>query len=231
MNDVAALARRLVRGSDSGALSTHSLHHPGYPFGSLVSFALDSKACPVILISRLAEHSRNLESDPRSSVLVRQPGADPLAAPRITLVTDAVACASDPLFEARFLRYLPQARGLLQLGDFRFVRLQPSAVRYIGGFGVIHWISAADYAPPPNEIAEAEPQLLNTIPTEQGSALRALCRGRLGRELAQADLIGIDCDGLDLRAENTRFRFDFPRPATSAAEVAPAIAALADEKN
>ena len=224
--DLAARARRFVRACDFGALATHSKRCPGYPFGSLVAFALDGDACPVMLVSRLAEHSHNLESDPRASLLVRRTSRDSLAEARVTLVAQARFHTPEPVLFERCLKHIPGARELLQLGDFFFILLQPVAIRYIGGFGAIHWIEPGDYAPPPSEISDAEPRLFSAIASELATGLRELGRRGLGHEPAELELIGLDCDGLDLRADGVRLRFDFERPLLKAEHAAGALAAL-----
>jgi putative heme iron utilization protein len=229
MNDLAVGARRFVRACDSGALATLSRRHPGYPFGSVVSFVADHLAAPVILISGLAEHSLNLKADRRTSLLVRESGAEPQSAARVTLVADGEEMEPGQDLLERYLRYVPAARRLLDLGDFFFVRLHPVAIRYIAGFGAIYWVALSDYEPPRSQIADTETQLLNSIGQEQADELEALCRRRLGRDPASVEMIGVDCDGLDVRADGARLRFDFPAPMLSAADAQRAVAALAGE--
>jgi len=221
MNAAASEARRFVRRCDSGALSTLSQRHPGYPFGSLTPFSLDDSASPVILVSALAEHSRNLEADPRSSLMVRESSADEQAAARVTLVTRAEPLGDEPRMVDRYLRYHPSAAKLLELGDFRFLRLRPVAVRYIGGFGAIRWIDAADYAPPAFDLN------LQEFEVKQAPRLLRLCIEKLGHEPRAVRLLGVDCDGVDLRADETRLRMDFPVPALDSTQVAASIASLA----
>jgi len=126
-------------------LSTLSRRHPGHPFGSLVPYALDHQGRPVILVSRLAEHTRNMEADPRVSLLAHDAASDPQAGARVTLLGNATPLeASDPA-AARYRHLFPDSERLLALGDFSFFALEPLAVRFIEGFGSIHWISAAEY--------------------------------------------------------------------------------------
>ena len=87
---IAAQARRYLRAHRYGILSTLSQKLGGYPFGSLAPYVLDHAARPVILVSRLAEHTRNIDADPRVSLLVYESSGDPQAAARITLSGDAM---------------------------------------------------------------------------------------------------------------------------------------------
>jgi len=228
--DLAAGARRFVRACESGALATHSKRYPGYPFGSMVAFALDRDACPVMLVSRLAEHSHNLESDPRASLLVRRTSRDSQADARVTLVAQASVHNPGPVLFERCLKQIPGARELLQLGDFFFILLEPVAIRYIGGFGAIHWIEPGYYAPPPSEIPDAEPRLLSAIASELTTEVRELGRRGLGHEPTELELIGLDCDGLDLRADGVRLRFDFQQPVLKSGHALHAVAALVEAR-
>lgn len=138
--------RELLERETHGVLSTLSRKAGGWPFGSLAPFALSKRGEPLVLFSRLAEHTQNLLSDSRVSLFVQdsQALADPQAGARVTLLCTAVA--EPELDEARqaYLQRFPAATGLLQLGDFRFFRLQIEQARYIGGFGAMYWLSGTD---------------------------------------------------------------------------------------
>ena len=137
-------ARRYLRARRHGVLSTLSRRFPGYPYGSVAPFVLDAAARPVILISRLAEHTRNIEADPHVSLLVQDAGDDVQAGARITLIGEATHAVDDAdASRARYLSYFPDAGRLLALGDFAFYRIEPCQLRAIGGFGDIHWVAAA----------------------------------------------------------------------------------------
>ena len=102
----------------------------------------------MILVSRLAEHTRNMEADPRVSLLAHDAAPDPQAGARVTFLGNAAPLeASDPA-AARYRHLFPDSERLLALGDFSFFALEPLAVRFIEGFGSIHWISAAEYLNP-----------------------------------------------------------------------------------
>src|SRR3954470_24471569 len=105
MNKWASDARRFVRRSEHGVLATVSARLGGYPFGSVVSYVPDVFACPVVLISRLAEHTANLQADARCSLLVQQSASDPQASARVTLVCDAHALEADAQIVERHVKY------------------------------------------------------------------------------------------------------------------------------
>ena len=222
------VARRHLRHHRHGVLSTLSKRLGGHPFGSLVPFVVDHAAQPAILISRLAEHTKNVAADPRVSLLVHGQDADMQAVARLTLVGNA-AHASDDLaaLTARYLRYVPAAERLLALGDFSFYRIAPLTLRFIGGFGDIQWISAADYAPPANTIGECEADIVAHMNADHAAMLRNCCRHFKHVNAAAVTMIGVDCDGFDVRADGALLRFDFADHVADAHDARAALVALA----
>lgn len=219
-------ARRYLRAHSVGVLSTHSSTVPGYPFGSIVPFVCDPDGYPVILISALAEHTRSLLADPRASLIVHDCSiADP-SGPRLTLVGDAAPCTNNGA-ASRYLRFFPESARLLALGDFAFWRLAPRAALFIRGFGRIEWLQAAALAPPPNEIGAIEAGAVNHMNADHTEALAALCGAAGETEASTAALVGLDCDGFDIRVGARILRLAFAAPITTAAAVRQTLAALA----
>ncbi|MGH8973522.1 MAG: HugZ family protein [Acidimicrobiia bacterium] len=147
----AEAARRLVAGTNRGALATVGLDPSGYPFGSVATYALDERGRPVVCMSTLAPHTQNAAADPRASLLVAEPvaeGSDPLDAGRATLVGDLVPVDGDerPAVRALYLAANPAAAGYVDFADFGFWRLEVRSVRYVGGYGRMSWVDPADYA-------------------------------------------------------------------------------------
>lgn len=153
----AQLARALVSRARSGTLCSHATDPAGYPYGSLVAFAADERGRPVLCISKLAEHTTNLRARPEASLLVAElhaaaadaPSAhDPLAHGRVTLLGPCLPIPSDEVASARatFLAQHPDAVRYIDFTDFSLYRLEPIALRYVGGFGRMSWIAAADYS-------------------------------------------------------------------------------------
>jgi hypothetical protein len=220
-------ARRYLRRHHAGVLATLSKRLGGYPFGSVVPFVLDHDAQPVVLVSRLAEHTKNMAVDPRASLLVHDAAADVQTAARLTLVGDAEPAPDPAAIAARYLRRFPDAQALLDLGDFGFWRLRTKFVRHIAGFGAIRSITPESFAPPQNRLAEAEAEIVAHMNADHADALRAYCGQVTGVEPASATLVGIDCDGLDVRADAAVVRIEFEDPVTNAGKAREALAALA----
>jgi hypothetical protein len=221
--------RCYLRARHHGALSTLSRRIAGYPYGSVVPFVLDHEAQPIILVSRLAEHTRNLEADARTSLVVHDDGDDVQAGARLTLLGNAGPIDGDRTLRARFLRYQPQAQQLLDLGDFSFWRITPLTLRFIAGFGAIRWISAAEFAPPAHDLAEVEADIVAHMNADHPDALRACCRNSLGREVRETQMLGVDCDGFDARADGVRLRLDFTEMAPDAESVRRALVQMTRE--
>jgi len=217
MSDLGNESRRFVRGQQNGVLATLSQRLPGYPFGSVAPFVLDQQGRPVILISSLAEHTRNIGADPRVSLIVQPFSPDMQEAGRVTLVGRAERLPDKDALGPRYLRYLPQAAAYFALHDFAFYRIEPERIRYIGGFGKIHWIEAAAYLAPAYALAEAEAGILEHMNRDHADALLDYCRHFQGVTPQAVEMIGIDGDGFDLRADGRILRFDFSEPIVDAA--------------
>lgn len=223
-----AAARAYLRRYHGGALSTISKRLAGHPFGSVVPYVLDHDAQPVILISQLAEHTRNIEGDARVSLLVNDPAGDIQAGARLTLVGNAArADGGLEALQARYLNYFPDAARLFALGDFALYQIRPLQLRWIGGFGDIQWIPVEAYVPPANRLADEEHAILTHMNADHAHNLRDYCRHFHGRTSGAARMAGIDCDGFDVRTETEILRFDFDQPVTDAASAREALVALA----
>jgi hypothetical protein len=218
-------ARRLLRHTASGALATHSRRMPGYPYVTILPFMVDHEACPVMLISRLAEHTKNIAADARVSIAVQPPVADVQAAARLTLVGHSVAIEPSATLRARYLRYYPHAAQLFEL-DFELYRIVPEAIRYIGGFGAVHWISPGSFKSDPDAIPSIEDGLLEHMNQGHVQALRDCCHHVHAVHCDDPLMIGLDCDGFDVRAAGQLLRFDFPETVYDAQTARDALIAL-----
>ena len=143
---LAERARTLASLGQIGSLSTHSRKFPGFPFGSMMPYAVDERGRPVFFISSMAMHTQNLLQDPRASLLITQPdvSGERLDAARVTLIGTA---AEVPAAEVRAL-YLSRhenAKLWQDFTDFAYYRLEITGVYFVGGFGVVAWIAAKDY--------------------------------------------------------------------------------------
>ena len=223
----ASEARQFLRSTRSGILSTISAKFAGYPFGSVAPFVLDQDGQPLILISTLAEHTKNIIANPKVSLLVFAGAEDLQANSRLTLMGDASKIAEDDSqLRARYLRYFPQAEGYFDTHDFSFYRIGIQQARYIGGFGKISWVAGAELASPPNELAAQETGILEHMNTDHADSLIAYCKHFHDFTAGSAKMLGIDSDGFDVIADSKILRFNFDQPITDALSARTALVAM-----
>ena len=233
--DGLAEARRLLRAIRTGALATID-HKTGYPFASLVTVATDYDGTPLLLMSQLSAHTRNLDADSRASILLSQGGkGDPLAHPRLTVVGRAVK-QTDPevraRVRARFLARLPKAALYADFGDFGFWRLELEAGHLNGGFA-----KAADYegrqlltdVSDAQDLLAAEAGAVAHMNEDHIEAL-SLYATRLGGEPdGRWRATGLDPDGMDLMAGDLTARVTFPTRVTGPGDLRSVLVELAKQ--
>jgi heme iron utilization protein len=197
-------ARTLAYLVRTGSLSTLSRKQPGFPFGSVMPYALDEHGRPVFLISTMAMHTQNIKADPRASLLVTQPGAgdDPLGASRVTLVGSVLPVAPPEAAEARrlYLERHANSKYWVDFEDFSFHRMDVVDVYYVGGFGVMGWVSAAEYDQArPDPLADAATGILQHMNADHKDALVLLARKFAGIESQEATMTAVDRLGFHVR--------------------------------
>jgi putative heme iron utilization protein len=222
----ARAARQLLRAHRYGALCTSSKKFDGHPFGSITPYLVDHDGSLLILISALAEHTRNIQYDARVSLITHNQDDPHIQTQgRVTVVGKASHVAERDQAGKRYLRYFPEAQTYFDMSDFEFYRIMPNAVRFIGGFGDIHWVKAENYLPAPSPLVSAEDQLIADINENERAALWRLAQKR---HPGKFDLVGIDCDGFDLRCDQRLLRIDFPSPQTDAAQARAELVRLSE---
>jgi heme iron utilization protein len=216
-------ARTLVHLSRSGTLGTLSRRHPGHPFVSVMPYAPDDRGRPLFLISTLAMHTQNLETDPRASLLVAQAGDDPLALARVTLMGRGQRLAADERAGAReaYLARHPNAMHWVDFDDFAFWRLDLSDVYFVGGFGAMDWLTVAGYETAgPDPLAEAGPGIIEHMNRDHADALILYARVFGGLPAEAAEMVAVDRLGLKLRIRTDDGlhgrRIGFPREVATA---------------
>ena len=196
--------RTLLATVRTGALSTVCTDPAGFPFGSLVAFAVDDVGRPLLCLSDLAEHSRNLAADPRASLMACASGeGDVLALARVT-VLGTVTELHDDERETTLSVYRathPDAF-YAAFGDFRIYRLDVASVRYVGGFGRMSWVSAADHAAAePDPLRQHAAGIVLHMNDDHADALVAYCRVFGDRPgTATAEMVGVDRYGFTMLA-------------------------------
>jgi heme iron utilization protein len=208
-------------------LSTLSRKHSGFPFGSLMPFALDAIGRPIFLISSMAMHTQNLKADPRCSLFVGQSGSDgdPLGAARATLIGNVEPVQEHEASSVRekYLARHENGRYWVDFPDFSFFRLQPIDLYYVGGFGVMGWVEAAEYEnAAPDPLAQAAPGILAHMNADHVDSMIILARSHAQLEATEATMTSIDRLGFHLRLKTNEgmkgTRINFPREVTTPRE-------------
>lgn len=231
-------ARTLMYLGRTGTLSTVSRRHSGWPFGSVMPYALDGQGRPVFLISSLAVHTQNVQADQRASLLVTQPGwtGDPLAGARVTVMGNAAELPAVDLEQTRtaYLARYENAAAWVEFDDFAFYRLEVVDLYYVGGFGSMGWVSAADYtAAEPDPLADVAPGIIEHMNRDHADALRLFCQAYAGLQAEEAIMLAVDRLGFRLRVRTgdrvQGVRLTFPREVRSAQEARTVLVAMVRE--
>lgn len=187
----------LLHEAPYGTIATVSAQLSGYPYATTVPYVVDERHRPVLFISALAEHTKNLLADPRTSLSVAKPecGNHIQSAARLTLVGDVERLAEpSPELLARYLRYHPDAEEYLPL-DFMFFCLQPKLARFIAGMGRMGWLESMEWDAVPALPLKDEAALLKKATIEAPRGIH---------------LLGVDCFGIDYEVDGVRARQRFP---------------------
>jgi len=233
--DAAKLARSLLRRSRQGALAT-LMPGSGDPYCSLVNIASHWDSSPILLISRLAVHTRNVMGDPRVSLMLDERGdSDPLEGARIMVAgTAEEACGElKATLRRRYLNVHPSAELFVDFEDFSFFRIRPKTVHLVAGFGRI-----VDLAPEQiltelegaDALLAAEQSAIDHMNEDHRDALNLYATELLGAAAADWRCTGCDPDGLDISANNQgALRLDFARRIVTPAELRRVLKDLADK--
>ena len=220
-------ARTLLYLGRMGSLSTLSRKQPGFPFGSVMPYGLDDHGRPIFLISTMAMHTQNLQADSRASLLVSQDdtGGDPLGASRVVLVGNVHSLPEPDVAEARKLYVARHANSKywVDFEDFSFYRMEVVDVYYVGGFGVMGWVSASDYDhSQPDPLADSMAEIIQHMNADHKDALVLLARefARIGSQ--EATMTAVDRLGFHIRMKTEDgmrgVRIAFLREVTDPAE-------------
>jgi len=240
-------ARQFLRSTRSGILSTLSIKFPGYPFGSVAPFILDHTGQPVLLISTIAEHTKNILADAKVSLLVFAGSDDLQASSRLTMLGEAQQISKeDEDLRARYLRYFPNAVSYFEMHDFSFYRITITQARYIAGFGKMSWMTGSDLCGTALAVSEIigetgssgssplsaqETGIIEHMNTDHINSMIAYCKHFHGVMAEQAEMLGIDSDGFDVLVkdkdeQSQMLRFTFEQPIHDAQSARMALVAM-----
>jgi putative heme iron utilization protein len=224
-------ARTLLREARSGALAT-LMAGSGDPYCSLVNVATAADGSPLLLISRLAVHTRNILADPRVSLMLDERRAgDPLEGARVMLM-GRVAATDDPQARRRYLDRQPEATMFADFGDFGFYRIGLDSAHLVAGFGRIVDLAAADLLTDlagAEALVAAEAEIVAHMNAEHLAATRLYATRLLGESDGEWRCVGCDPDGLELQWDRRARRLNFAQRVASPGVLRQVLKGLAEE--
>ena len=222
-------ARTLLRRARTATLGTINADD-GTPYASLVNVATDVRGWPLILVSTLAWHTRNLLADARASVMVAEmpEAGDALTGPRVT-VMGRFSKVADEALARRYLARHPAAELYIAFGDFAIWRLEPERAHAVAGFGRIETMPADELFPSADEMIALEEGAVAHMNEDHDDAIQRYASKLLGATAGGWKITAIDTDGADLRREDEVLRLPFPAPVTSGAALRKLFASLGEQ--
>ncbi len=233
-------SRTLLHFGKVGVLSTHSQKQEGFPFGSVMPYALDAAGSPLLLISSMAMHTQNLLADSRASLFVTVPeakgGGDPLGAARLTVIGKASKVPKAELKGVReaYLSRHENARYWVDFKDFAFYGMEVMDLYFVGGFGVMGWVEKEEFGKAdPDPLAEAASGILAHMNADHAEALVLLARSVKGIEAEEAKMTAVDRRGFHVRLKTPKrmrsVRIGFPAEVRSSQDCRKALVGMVKE--
>jgi len=219
------LARQLFNSRSYGILSTLSKEIDGYPFGSVTPYVVDKYGHPIVLISELAQHTKNISANPKVSLTVIEgdKGGDIQAYGRVTYIGNAEMIAKDSDSAKRYLRYYPGANRYFDAHNFNFYKISFVRGRYIGGFGKIFWLEEGEFVQENPFSEEEELEIIGHMNKDHNETMRKYFHEQLKKNPV---LMGVDKEGCDITVGKERYRFTFNHPISSDYDIKTALTEL-----
>jgi hypothetical protein len=220
----------LLRKALKGTLATLD-RGSGHPYASLVTVATEPDGSPLLLISRLALHTQNLQQDARASILIDGTGSDddPLAGGRVTLIGSARP-ATSPTARRRFLARHPEAQHYAGFPDFAFYELAVERAHYVGGFGRIVTLAPEDIltdVSAARALIDAEPDVITHMNEDHAETLALYATHLLGAQPQVWSMTGVDPDGFDIKGAGQSLRMAFTETVQTPEDARRAFVSLA----
>jgi heme iron utilization protein len=232
--DAAQVARSLLRRSRQSALAT-LMAGSGDPYCSLVNVASHADGSPILLISHLALHTRNILGDPRVSLMLDERAeGDPLEGSRIMLAgrAEQASAADIEILRRRYLNAHPSAEVFVNFKDFSFFRIRPSGAHLVAGFGRIVDLKPEQFLTDISDagaLLKAEQGAIEHMNADHRDAMSLYATRLLGADTADWRCTGCDPDGIDMQAGAATLRLDFPRRIVTPAALRQILKELADQ--
>lgn len=231
---LADAARALIRRTDAGVLSTQSVELKGYPFGSLTPFVASHEGRPVVFISSLAQHTKNIMADTRLCLTVFDPREkNRQVSTRVSIMGDGAPVPDSEIkrLAGRYFSFFPSARRFSDLSDFQFYWIEPFQVRFIAGFGQIHWLEKKGWLVPTPDWIDEENEIIQQANERYANLFVDVCRHFYEIQPKCAQIIAADPEGFHVRADGDILYFVFERPCITADELRNAITRMVKQSH
>lgn len=231
ISEAAKQARDLLNSEYQGILCTHSLEVEGYPFGSVVPYCLSAEGQPVILISTIAQHTKNIIVNNKVSLISTESGSDDSqTVGRITYLGDVRKLDenNEETFELYYC-FFPQSRDYHKTHDFDFYAIDLLRVRYIGGFGKIYWVEKDKFLKPNPFTFEEQQRMIKHMNDDHSAAIKHYCElnNIIYDKKTEPLMVAIDSEGFHLRTGARIHRINFHEEVRTAIEVREALVTMA----
>lgn len=208
---------KLLTHEGDGVLSTLSVDVAGFPFGSVAPYCLGRDFIPNILISSIAQHTKNIIANPKVSLLISETNTktNKQSLSRLTYIGEAQKVVDESDIKKRYLSFYPAAASYFQTHDFAFYRINPVRLRFIGGFGKIYWIEKRELTLQNIFSIDDELKIVEHMNKDHHHNLKDYQRFFLGAECGEGDelrMMGLDQFGVDLSLNEVKHRIDFKTP-------------------
>ena len=229
MHDIAFSAKQLCRTQHSGVLGTHSTSMPGYPFGSVVPFYLNAAGDAIIYISDIALHTRNIKANDKVSLTIFDPSQDDSQANgRVTIMGNCSQIEADEVKD-QYLRLFPQAKDYEKTHDFNFYVIRTERIRYIGGFGKIHWIDKAYWHVVEQGWHKSPESIICHMNDDHQEAMQLILKFYTGRNVTQPVMYSVFPEGMHCGNSEHIWFIPFKHVCNTPLEVRQSLVALTND--
>ena len=229
MQDIAFQAKQLSRTHHSGVLGTHSTSMPGYPFGSVVPYLLTPAGDAIIYISDIALHTRNIKANDKVSLTIFDAGEDDSQANgRVTIMGSAELAKQNDV-KAQYFRLFPQAKKYEQTHDFNFYAIRTERVRFIGGFGKIHWVDKVYWSVEAQDWHGAPASMINHMNEDHQDAMQLILQHKKGVNVEEPIMHSVFPEGMHCGTEKQTWFVPFEALCVSSTDVRKALVKLTND--
>ena len=229
MQDIAFQAKQLSRTHHSGVLGTHSTSMPGYPFGSVVPYLLTPAGDAIIYISDIALHTRNIKANDKVSLTIFDAGEDDSQANGRVTVMGSAELAKQNDVKAQYFRLFPQAKKYEQTHDFNFYAIRTERVRFIGGFGKIHWVDKAYWSVEAQDWHGAPESMINHMNEDHQDAMQLILQHKKGVNVEEPIMHSVFPEGMHCGTEKQTWFVPFEALCVSSTDVRKALVKLTND--